>query len=120
DSWPMLQKCLIELQNNVKMAPWKAKPYSEDGEESDSVSEQASKDATRMLWGCRPRPAYAEGGLEFLMETLVASYFTGIGVVEPRWEQISGEWRPVAYKPLSARYYGYNNFGDGEDRLMLN
>ncbi|MGC4017499.1 MAG: DUF935 family protein [Luteolibacter sp.] len=120
DSWPMLQKCLAELQREVRSAPWKIKPYCVDGKTPDKASEAASAEAHAMLWGARPRPAYAEGALEDLMDWLVAGYFTGISVTEPRWENVHGEWRPMAYRPLSARYYGYMGWGGGEDRLMLN
>ncbi|MGC4013426.1 MAG: DUF935 family protein [Luteolibacter sp.] len=119
DSWPMLQKCLAELQREVRNAPWKCRPYCVDGGTPDENSEESSTRAHAMLWGARPRPAYAEGGLEDLMDWLVAGYFTGISVTEPRWENIRGEWRPMAYHPVPARYYGYRGWGPEEDRLML-
>jgi phage gp29-like protein len=120
DSWPMLQKCIGELQGDAKTAPWRCKPATPKGGQADAAAEAIAEDVEWMIWKSNPRPAYAEGGLEFLIENLVTSCFTGIGVYQPRWENVGGEWRPAAYKPISARYYGYSNLGDGEDRLMLN
>ncbi|MFD0894188.1 DUF935 family protein [Luteolibacter ambystomatis] len=120
DSWPMLQKSLAELQREVRGAPWKCRPWCLDGRQPDEAAAATSARAHAMLWGARPRPAYAEGALEDLMDDLVAGYFTGISVTEPRWENLRGEWRPAAYRSVPARYYGYRGWGGEEDRLMLN
>lgn len=119
DSWPMLQKCLAEVQREVRGAPWKCRPWCLDGRQPDASAAATSARAHAMLWGARPRPAYAEGALEDLMDDLVAGYFTGISVSEPRWENLRGEWRPAAYRHVPARYYGYRGWGGEEDRLML-
>lgn len=119
DSWPALQKCLSELQRDVRNAKWCVKPYCEQDQEPSEADEQTAKAASAMIWGARPRPTYLEGGMEDLMEWLTTAYWTGIGVSEVQWKMVKGEWRPGAYTSLSARHYGYSNMDEGADRLML-
>lgn len=119
DSWPRLQKNLNELQREVTEALYRAIPYAEQDEEPTPEAKKVAQAAERMLWKCRPRPAYAEGRLEDLIGWLVAGYFTGISVSEIDWHKVGGYWVPRAYRQISAGHFGYSPQTEEADRLMM-
>lgn len=120
DTWPRLQKSLREIKLAVRMAPWKAEPWSERGESPTAEAEKLAGELERAIWGMRTDPVRHQRGFEGLLEALTEGYWIGHQVVEPRWERgEDGTWRPVSVKVVPPRFYAYPATEDGEDRLML-
>lgn len=120
DTWPRLQKALREVKTAVRNAPWEVVPWAERGGEPDEKSQKLAKEVDAAIWSMKPDMPRNLKGFEGMIEALAEGYFFGHQVLEPRWLRSSDGVRPTCVKVLPPRFYGYPNYEDGEDRLMLN
>jgi phage gp29-like protein len=119
DTWPRLQKAINEIARRVTVSAWKVVPYAQRGESPTPEAEKLARFVESALWGMTPDMAAGESGLESTIRNLVFAYYMGHGVSEIRWTRGGAGWIPRATKTLPARYFGYPDREQGDDRLQF-
>lgn len=120
DTWPRLQSAINEIAQRVWKSEWEVKPFARRGEEPDQQAQDLAAFIESALWGMKPNMIKMECGLEQTIKAIVMGYYYAHYCGEIRWKKnAAGEWVPDHTKTLPARFYGYQSYGDFEDRLML-
>lgn len=119
DTWPRLQAAIGEIAQRVWKANWEVKPYARRGEEPDDRAQELAAFVESALWGMKPDMRNMECGLEQTIKAIVMGYYYAHYCGEIRWKKTPEGWLPAHTKTLPARFYAYTNYGDFEDRLLL-
>lgn len=86
DTWPRLQKNVLEIKRAAINLNWSLEPWAEEDQPPTPDAEERASLVSHLLWTMRPDPAANENDFEDSLFDILDAVFKGSSVLEVDWE----------------------------------